>query len=277
IFDALDECPRRHQFLELIKEIHGWKFDALHLLATSRDEQDIEKTLQDLVSHQVSMDEGLMDSDIRVYVSRKLKDDNKLSKYSAEKKETIKTTITDWTARFRWVVCQLDALQKCRSPHELKMALTNLPKTLYETYDRLLLGIDESNREYALKLLQWLAFSVDPVSLRLAVEVLATDPDAKTGPLFDPERRFDDPWDILTLCSSLVSVTTVPDHTLWYHEHLKHDQGKLTELRLAHFSVREYLVSESLRTHSKLSFYHCDKKLANTFIAKSCVAYLLQF
>ncbi|KAF8527660.1 hypothetical protein JB92DRAFT_2698208, partial [Gautieria morchelliformis] len=95
IFDALDECPRRHQFLELIKEIHGWKFDALHLLATSRDEPDIGKTLGDLVSHQVSMDEGLVDGDIRVYVSRQLKDDNKLSKYSREKKEIIKTTLID--------------------------------------------------------------------------------------------------------------------------------------------------------------------------------------
>ncbi|KAF8484412.1 hypothetical protein JB92DRAFT_3261754 [Gautieria morchelliformis] len=46
IFDALDECPDRHQFLKLIKEIHGWNFDTLRLLATSRDEQDIEKTLR---------------------------------------------------------------------------------------------------------------------------------------------------------------------------------------------------------------------------------------
>ncbi|KAF8512683.1 hypothetical protein JB92DRAFT_264456 [Gautieria morchelliformis] len=258
ILDALDECPDRHRFLGLIKEIHGWNFDTLHLLATSRDEKDIEKTLRDLVSHQVSMDEGLVDSDIRAYVSNRLKDDNKLSKYSAEKKETIENTLT-------WNVSMGCLSGGCAT------------KTLYETYDRILLGIDENNRVYALKLLQWLAFSINPVSLRLAVEVLATDPDAVTGPLFDPERRFDDPWDILTLCSSLISVTTVPDDTLWYHAYLKDDQGKVAELRLAHFSVREYLVSESLRTHSKLSIYHCDEKLANTFIAKTCVAYLLQF
>jgi hypothetical protein len=95
IFDALDECPDRQQFLKLIKEIHGWSFNTLRLLATSRDEQDIEEALRDLISHQVSMDEGLIDSDIRVYVSRKLKDDNKLSKYSAEKKETIENTLID--------------------------------------------------------------------------------------------------------------------------------------------------------------------------------------
>jgi Ankyrin repeats (3 copies)/Ankyrin repeat len=108
------------------------------------------------------------------------------------------------------------------------------------------------------------------------VDVLATDPDAKNEPLFDPDRRFDDPPDILTLCSSFVTITDL-EQTDDYPEYFKDDQGKFRELTLAHFSVREYLVSESLRTHWKLSFYHCDTKLANTFIAKTCVAYLLQF
>jgi hypothetical protein len=95
IFEALDECPDRHQFLQLIKEIRGWNFSTLRLLATSRDEQDIEEALRDVISHQVSMDEALIDNDIRVYVSRKLKDDKKLSKYSAEKTETIENTLID--------------------------------------------------------------------------------------------------------------------------------------------------------------------------------------
>ncbi|KAF8476268.1 hypothetical protein JB92DRAFT_2770147, partial [Gautieria morchelliformis] len=278
IFDALDECPDRDQFLKLIKEIHEWNFDTLRLLATSRYEQDIEKNLRDLVSHEVSMDEGLVDIDIRVYVSRQLKDDNKLSKYSAEKKEEIQTTLSDGAhGRFRWVVCQLDALRKCRSPHELKKALTNLPKTLYETYDRILLDIDQGNREDALKLLQWLAFSVREVSVREAVEVLATDADGENGPLFDPDRRFDDPRDILTLCSSLVTITDINKPYYYDPGYIQEDPGNLTGLTLAHLSVREYLVSESLRTNRELSFFHCDTKLANAFIAKTCVTYLLQF
>ncbi|KAF8512685.1 hypothetical protein JB92DRAFT_264466 [Gautieria morchelliformis] len=277
IFDALDECQERHQFLELIKEIHGWNFDTLRLLVTSRYEQDIEKTLRDLVSHQVSMDERLVDSDIRVYVSRRLSDDNKLSKYSTEEKEAIENTLMDGAhGMFRWVVCQLDILRKCRSPHELKKALTNLPKTLYETYHRILQDIDEANRHYALKLLQWLAFSFDKVSLSQAVDVLATDPDAKHGPLFDPDRRLDYSKYILNICSSLVTIRVLDTEAL-YPEYGEDVRGKVTELTLAHFSVCEYMTSECLRTHSKLSFYHCDKKLANTFIAKTCVAYLLQF
>ena len=75
---------------------------------------------------------------------------------------------------------------------KLKKALKSLPKTLYETYDRTLSNIDEEYRRDALRILQWLAFSFQTISLEEGVEVLATDPDADDEPLFDLGRR---PWD----------------------------------------------------------------------------------
>src|SRR6267378_3088682 len=47
-------------------------------------------------------------------------------------------------------------------------------------------------------------------------------------------------------------------------------------LRLAHFTVKEYLISDRAR-RSAAAQYSFDHKLANTFIARTCVAYLLQF
>ncbi|KAF8485543.1 hypothetical protein JB92DRAFT_2836843 [Gautieria morchelliformis] len=236
IFDALDECPDRPQFLKLRQ------------IAPPSNES-------------VPMDESLVDGDM-------------ISKYSEEKRQTIKTTLMDGAhGMFRWVVCQLDSLRNCRSPHELQMALIDLPPTLYETYDRILL-IDERDKGNALKLLQWLAFSVDKVSFSEAVDVLATNPDTVNGPFFDRDRRFDDPRDILTICSSLVTITVVQPNPDYFESK---ERGSFTELKLAHFSVREYLVSEGLRSHFKLAIYHCNEKQANTFMAKTCVAYLLQF
>ncbi|KAF8532395.1 hypothetical protein JB92DRAFT_2682269, partial [Gautieria morchelliformis] len=260
VFDALDECPSRPEFLKLLEEIHGWNLGHLHLLATSRKEQDIEETLSGLVSHQMFMDECLVGGDIQVHVSRTLDNDIKFSKCSAEMKETIKMTLMKGAdGMFRWVVCQLDALRRCRSPAALEKTLTCLPKTLYETYDRILLEINEDYRQDALKLLQWLAFSARTLSLSEAVDLLATDPDTENGPLFDPNRRLWNPHDVLTICASLVTIT-VPD------------------VSLAHFSVREYLVSEDLcKGNIKMSYYHFNKTLADTFIAKACLAYLLQF
>lgn len=151
----------------------------------------------------------------------------------------------DGATRFRWVVCQLDALRKCRSSVALQRALKSLPKTLYETYDRILVGISEDDRQDALCLLPWLAFSARTISLAEAVEVLATDPDAEGELWFDPHWRLRNPWDVLTICSTLVTIT-VPDNgdkkkaMAQDMAHLPHT----IRLKLAHFSVREYLISE---------------------------------
>ncbi|KAH6665710.1 hypothetical protein B0J14DRAFT_605694 [Halenospora varia] len=46
-------------------------------------------------------------------------------------------------SRFRWAFCQLDALQKCLTPHATRKSLSGLPKTLDETYDRIPCSIDQ--------------------------------------------------------------------------------------------------------------------------------------
>ncbi|KAF8484357.1 hypothetical protein JB92DRAFT_1574797 [Gautieria morchelliformis] len=269
VFDALDECPERSRFLMVIRDIHGWDVGQLHLLATSRKERAIEEGLSGLISQEVLMDENLVDGDIRVHVSRTLEDDIKFRMCSAGEKEMVMTTLIDGAhGMFRWVVCQLDALRKCRTPAALEKALMSLPKTLNQTYDQILAAIDEDDRRDALSLLQWLAFSVGTISMDEAVEVLATDPDAREGPLFDRRRRLRDPGDILTICSSLVTITFREDLLFI----------KPGEIRLAHFSVREYLISEHLRTSTTvLSYYYFNEKMAHVFIAKTCLAYLLQF
>jgi hypothetical protein len=169
----------------------------------------------------------------------------------------------------------------CRSRGALEKAHKTLPKTLYETYDRILSNIHEDDRPDALRLLQWLAFALPPISLVEAVEVLATDLDADDGPLFDESCRLRNPQDILMICSSLVTIS-VPDvdvrDIVW---EVKIDQerarfAKSGVLRLAHFSVQEYLISEHLRnSDATLSCYHFDKIIADTFIAKTCLVYLL--
>jgi hypothetical protein len=111
--------------------------------------------------------------------------------------------------------------------------------------------------------------------------VLATDPDAVDEPRFDISRRLRDPRDIITICSSLVTITFREDSdnksNIDHHDDrfLSTERGKI---RLAHFSVQEYLISEHLQTSTTaLSCYYCNKHIAHVFIAKTCLAYLLQF
>jgi ankyrin repeat protein len=130
------------------------------------------------------------------------------------------------------------------------------------------LSIDELYQEDVQKVLQWLCFCARPVTLSEMVEVLAVT--IKDGPRFDSDERYAEPRDILTRCSSLVSISKLtPGHpSLW-----DPDEDQLT---LAHFSVKEYLMSERIQI-SAACRYHVTEKCANILIAQICLAYLLQF
>jgi hypothetical protein len=69
-------------------------------------------------------------------------------------------------------VCQLDVLRNCIKLDKLRKALNSLPKTLNETYNRILLNIEEGYKEEAFRVLQWLVFSARPVTVEEVVEVL---------------------------------------------------------------------------------------------------------
>ena len=165
----------------------------------------------------------------------------------------------DVADRFRWVACQLDALRKCAKLSELKSTLSSLPKTLDGTYERILLNIDELWQDDVRKVLQWLCFSRRSLTLDEIADALAVT--FVDGAKFDPDERYPDPRDILSRCSSLVSLTV-------------NREGEV--LRLAHFSVKEYLVSQRIQS-SKASMYAIAESDATDFIAQSCLAYLLQF
>jgi hypothetical protein len=130
--------------------------------------------------------------------------------------------------RFRWVVCQLDVLRKCMTVDALRRTLKALPKSLDETYDRILLNIDEQHSDQALKIMQWLAFSARPVTLEEVGEALTVDLDH--GCMLEPDARLQDSHDILTICCSLVTVSSqglLPDSN---EESDEEDQGMFNVL-----------------------------------------------
>ena len=158
-----------------------------------------------------------------------------------------------------------------------------MPRTLEETYERILLNINEEYCSDAIKVLQWLAFSARPVTLVEVAEALAVD-FTDTIPRFDPDQRMPDPQDILFICSSLVStssqIASISRTVYATNGGDADDQGEFTleteELRLAHFSVKEYLIGVHIQ-NSTVSQYGFNGKIANRHIAQTCLAYLFQF
>jgi hypothetical protein len=109
--------------------------------------------------------------------------------------------------RFLLVSLQIDELQGCPSQGDLEEQLKDLPHDLDEVYDRIISGIDKKYREHALKILQWLSFSVRPLKLTEVAQVVGVVPDTDQGLRFEPSWIFTNPRRVLTICSSLVTET----------------------------------------------------------------------
>ena len=168
--------------------------------------------------------------------------------------------------RFRWAECQITALRLCKTEASIRKALKQLPRTLDETYDRILLRIPEEDRQMARSALLWLAFSERPLYLDEVAEAAILSPGFCT---LNPEDRLFDSHDIIDMCSGL--VTSVPG--------IKWEEDKETNkelLRFAHFSVKEYLISDRI-TEGNASAFAMLGLDAQTFLAGVCISYLLLF
>jgi ankyrin repeat protein len=143
----------------------------------------------------------------------------------------------------------------------LRRALATLPSTLDGTYERILSTIREADSQYAIPILQWLTFAARPLSLDEVAEIVAID--VKDEPKFDREEVLEDPTDVLSICSSLITVTT--------------DKAARKVVLLAHYSVKEYLVSDRIRKGPAARYGMQDATFHHDSIAKGCIAYLLQF
>jgi hypothetical protein len=171
------------------------------------------------------------------------------------------------SCRFWWAFCQLDTLRKCRTTIQVRAALRSLPTTLDETYDRLLTGISENDRPYALRVLQWLAFSARPVTLEEVSEAMIVDLDCEC-PHVNADRALHNPRDIFDICTSLVILSpkeTWPPST----------PPKMV-LQLAHYSVMEYLVSSRI-ADGPAAGYSLLEAPSHKSMAECSLAYVLQF
>jgi hypothetical protein len=168
--------------------------------------------------------------------------------------------------RFRWVFCQLDALQHCFPPN-LRQYLNELPESLDETYERILKGINKAQIDNAHRLLQCLTVAVRPLLVEELAELLAFDFQASSAggiPTLKEELRWDnDEEAVLSTCSSLITIVPRDDSRV---------------VQFSHFSVKEFLTSSRLArsSHGDISRFHIDLEPAHTIMAQACLATLLQ-
>ncbi|KAK4156157.1 hypothetical protein C8A00DRAFT_41316 [Chaetomidium leptoderma] len=267
--DAVDESLDRENLLRVLEDLAGHaRFNNVRLLATSREYIDIEDTMKG-VSTPISMRNPLLDEDIALYIRSKLDTHPRLKRWPRPvREEVLKALSTEANGMFRWVVCQIDALQRLKPESSIiATALNNLPKTLDETYERVFLRIPEDARLFVQHALHWLCthrlihqaipgvqspatcdFSrIDvPRGIAIPCEVLfgavqqslakeeLCDPMFLDGYVLDEEL-------LRELCGCLVTLTSYPIRSF----------GRTVEempvVSFAHYTVLEFLESRRIR------------------------------
>ncbi|ROV92384.1 hypothetical protein VMCG_09130 [Cytospora schulzeri] len=210
-----------------------------------------------------------VDRDIRLFVQHQLASHPKLRKWPTKVRIEIEDTLeTGAQGMFRWVTCQLDVIARCVTERALLKALKSLPQSLSDTYSSILAKVDEYHWEYVIKILVWLAVSPRPLEIEAAADALAIDFEADDGPIFALDLRMRDVGEIIAMCTTLVT-----------HYKTQQRRGGITvettELRLAHDTVKEYLLSDVFQARLPKPVPFGSKKQIQAFVSKTSLAYLL--
>ncbi|KAI9432788.1 hypothetical protein H4582DRAFT_2102105 [Lactarius indigo] len=270
VLDGLDECPYdsglpspRERLLDLIDDIVSLRHPTLRLCITSRPEFDIRTALEPLATQQLFLhNETGQIQDINNYIAHFIRSDRKTKRWRDEEKDMVIDKLTEKAdGMFRWVYCQLEVLRHC-FPTNLRRILEELPKSLDETYKRILKEIDNANRAHAYRLLQCLAVASRPFRVEELADVLAFD----VGPGGIPSMIADWRWEdreeaVLSACSSLVDVIV--------------DDG-FRVVQFSHFSVKEFLTSDRLVDCAEdVSCFHISVEPSHMILAQACLGVLL--
>ena len=149
-------------------------------------------------------------------------------------------------------------------PSSIRKALNELPTSLDDTYERALQGIPKEKRQHAHRLFQCLVAAIRPLHAEELAEIFAVDFDQGATCNFKEGWRPDNPEEaVLSTCSTLISVIN--------------DRGSRI-IQFSHFSVKEFLTSDRLRTSEVESIcdYHITLDSAHTLLVRACLAVLLQ-
>ena len=140
-----------------------------------------------------------------------------------------------------------------------------LPESLDETYERIVMDIKKGNRADAYRMLQCLAVAIRPLTVAELAELLAFDFDTTEGeiPNLNSKWRWEDHEQaVLSTCSSLITIVPA---------------GHYQVVQFSHFSVKEFLLSDRLSMSTNdISQYHIVLEDANTLIARACLGVLVR-
>jgi hypothetical protein len=141
----------------------------------------------------------------------------------------------------------------------LEKTLKHLPDTLCGIYDRFLNVIEDRYWDYVEAALRWILFSVTKVTLKQLADAIAFDYSNGVQYTYMPDRQESNSDAICNWLEGLVDISPAFNPAV----------------TLAHASVQDYLLNK--HTVTKFSRDFSGESLSHSFIARTCITYLLYF
>lgn len=152
----------------------------------------------------------------------------------------------------------MDHLDRLPSDGRRRKALTELPPTLFETYDRILDQImdeDDIEQQLCRKALHLIGLGFDEISPLALCEAISTPEDQD---LVDKDHLVEPDW-VSRMCSSLIRVAE--------------DGSNDAHFQLAHFTVKEYL--RSIKPQSKRGLFRFSEDEAIRYMIRTSLRFLI--
>ncbi|OJJ29935.1 hypothetical protein ASPWEDRAFT_33155 [Aspergillus wentii DTO 134E9] len=210
VLDALDECPdeprrkERQTILSLLVDLVEQHKNKLHILATSRPEEDIHAKLGEFPALNVDTRQS---EDVGTFLRAKV-GEGIFDKFDQQTRTQIIDGILQTGQRhFKWADLQIQRFAQCDTNEQIENALQTIPKNLEDAYQEALGRIQQSDHEKARSIFMLLCLSpmpLEPKTVAAAVDFPAAD--------------------LVKICNP--SLVTVKDGLI----------------RLAHLSIKEFLV-----------------------------------
>lgn len=149
-----------------------------------------------------------------------------------------------------------------------------MPRTLEETFDRIVGKIDARNRQAAEDILKWLVYAFCPLSVEDVQWIVAFTKDQESQLVLDPKKRMQNSREeVFAKCSSLVRLVkevNTEEDVLG-----RTDGPSVYYVELAHSTIKEYLICEDRTVDSKIWLSALRQSSCHEHIAQSLLAYLL--
>ena len=146
--------------------------------------------------------------------------------------------------------------------------LKSLPQSLDVTYEWMFCSIDDHPIEDARRTLTLLCFAYRPLTVEELIDGIAVDTHEPMG--LNCSRRLQDVDDIRDICSGFVEIDFI-EGQIYANDSI---DDIMSVVRIAHFSVQEYLESTRI-LKSKAAVFGMHRASAHAEIAQICLSYLL--